>query len=137
MPRPTIKNSLLSLDTIALVKKIYPKIQDFYYSHLTNSDVTIATFYAAMRHEPITQELDTLIEAGVAWELRHRAMDRDILATLPPLSTLLLQLEELFDPSNLDNTRDGRVTLTLDTETQSQFYNHIKIHRAQLSTIPQ
>ena len=142
MGRTQTKTELLSLDSISLINKLYPKSQDFYQEHLSDTDVTILNFYSAMRREPITPDHDRLIDSCLDWKLRQMGEDRDSIAlkfyALVPTSKFLEQLIELVEgymqvTRNRPVTCDAEVTQRdADLETQSQVLFQLKL-RAQTS----
>lgn len=73
---PTDGTERLSLDSIAVIKKAYPRPKAFYEIHLKGGDVTLPTFYRAIDLEQVATSTVNIIEA-IADKLRTRhTLDR-------------------------------------------------------------
>jgi glycerophosphoryl diester phosphodiesterase len=69
--RPINGSDTLSVDTIAAIKKVYPKVKTFYNRHLKGGDITASTFYRAMDLEPVLKSAAERID-NLAARLRSR-----------------------------------------------------------------
>jgi hypothetical protein len=60
--RTPIRKTYLSLDTVAHIKRLFPRLQDFWRQHVDRQDMSMPTFYSIMRGEPGSDEHLEVIE---------------------------------------------------------------------------
>lgn len=99
MGRNATRTTTLSLDTVAVIRRLYPRQLSFWENHLKDSFIDAQYFYGAMRGIQISPEAEQLIESSVEYDLRHLDVDRDELALIPEfnIETLLPEMLEFME----------------------------------------
>lgn len=99
MGRNLTRNTQLSLDTISIIRRLYPRHQTFWEKHMKDSEFGLQYFYTALRHDMISSECEQLIESSLEYDLRHLGVDRDDIAyveALSPINELLNRALEVL-----------------------------------------
>lgn len=93
MPKgyPVEGTDRLSLDTISIIRAVYPKTKVFYNRHLKGGDVTLPTLYRALDLEPVSIKTVRIIEDVVSSLRTRHSLDNDKLFQALDTATSLLE----------------------------------------------